>query len=524
MPGVRTKTLKNTHDCNEAFDNGRVDHLTIAYYFKSKLQNDAKYRIKDMRDDLKERFDVNVSHGKCKRAKRLILEKLERSFTDDYNRLEAYANELRSSNPGSDVIINISKDALANGKRRFLTMFICFHALKMGFKDGLRPFIGLDGTFLKGKAKGQLLTVVGQDCQSHSYLIAWAVVDKETKRTWNWFLGHLKRSLDLKEVGEGITFISDMQKGLLQAVKDVFPESHHRFCAKHVEANWCKTWRSEELHKVFWWCSWTTYEEDFKDKLNMIGSLDKAAAEDLLKYPPNAWCRAYFDTVCKNYEVVNNFTESVNKWILEARGKPIIKMLEEIRTKVMNQLRKKEDEVRFWATEFSPKSMQLFNEYMKIAQKCKVNFNGDYGYEITEGCDRHTVNMILKRCTCRQWDLNGIPCPHAISAMLYNKLDPLSEMSWWYSKEAFLLTYRHKLQPVRSEKFWKVNPHQAMEPPDLVKMVGRPKTKRVRKKDEAIKRQGEWASSRKGRVMTCNNCGEPNHNSKGCKKVKYLQC
>ncbi|XP_049366600.1 uncharacterized protein LOC125831450 [Solanum verrucosum] len=198
MPGVRIKTLKNTHDCNEAFDNGRVDHLTIVYYLKSKLQNDPKYMIKDMRDDLKERFDVNISHGKCKRAKRLILEKLEGSFTDDYNRLEAYANELRSSNPGSDVIINISKDALANAKRRFLRMFICFHALKMGFKDGLRPFIGLDGTFLKGKAKGQLLTAVGQDCQSHSYLIAWAVVDKETKRTWNWFLGHLKRSLDLR--------------------------------------------------------------------------------------------------------------------------------------------------------------------------------------------------------------------------------------------------------------------------------------------------------------------------------------
>ncbi|XP_015078858.1 uncharacterized protein LOC107022779 [Solanum pennellii] len=387
------------------------------------------------------------------------------------DRLEASANDLRSSNPGSDVIINMSKDALANGKRRFFRMFICFHALKMGFKDGLRPFIGLDGTFLKGKAKGQLLSVVGQDCKSHRYLIASAVVDKEKKRTWNWFLGHLKRSLDLKEAGEGITFISDMQK---------------------VEVNWCKTWRLEELQKVFWWCSWTTYEEDFKDKLNMIGSFYETPTEDLLKYPPNAWCRAYFDIVCKNYEVVNNFTESVNKWILEARGKPIIKMLEEIRTKVMNQLRKREDEVRLWATEFSPKSVQLFNEYMKLAQKCKVNFNGDYRYEITEGCDRHTVNMILKRYICRQWDLNGIPCPHAFSAMLYNKLDPLSKMSWWYSKEAFLRTYRYKLQPVRSENFWKVDTHQAMEPPDLVKMVGRPKTKRVKKKDEAIKRQGEW--------------------------------
>lgn len=80
-------------------------------------------------------------------------------------------------------------------------------------------------------------------------------------------------------------------------------------------------------------------------------------------------------------------------------------------------------------------------------------------------------------------------------------------------------TYKHKSQHVRIEKFWKGDPHQAMEPPDLVKMVGRPKTKRVeKKKDEAIKRQGEGESSRKGRVMTCNNCGEPNHNSKGCKR------
>ncbi|KAG5619470.1 hypothetical protein H5410_019294, partial [Solanum commersonii] len=214
--------------------------------------------------------------------------------------------------------------------------------------------------------------------------------------------------------------------------------------------------------------------------INLDALVNKRNLKQLKSDPSGL--RAYFDTVCKNYEVVNNFTESMNKWILEARGKPIIKMLEEIRTKVMNQLRKKEDEVRFWAIEFSPKSMQLFNEYMKIAKKWKVNFNGDYGYEITEGCDRHTVNMILKRCTCRQWDLNGIPCPRAISAMLYNKLDPLSEMSWWYSNEAFLLTYRHKLQPIRSEIFWKVDPHQAMEPPDLVKMLVNTKPmKRTRK-------------------------------------------
>lgn len=47
------------------------------------------------------------------------------------------------------------------------------------------------------------------------------------------------------------------------------------------------------------------------------------------------------------------------------------------------------------------------------------------------------------------------------------------------------MVYRHKLQPVRGEKFWKVEPHQAMEPPTLAKMVGTPKVKRTRENDEA---------------------------------------
>ncbi|XP_019251109.1 PREDICTED: uncharacterized protein LOC109230026 [Nicotiana attenuata] len=356
-----------------------------------------------MRADIKNVFNTNVSYGKCKRAKREILEKLEGSFTDGYNKIEAYANELGESNPGSDVIINLSNDALAQ---------------------------------------------------------AWAIVDKETKRTLNWFLELLQRSLDLKE-GEEITFMSDMQK------------SQIKIFVKHIEANWCKKWRTDEFKKLLWWCSWCSYEEDFKDQLKSIGKLDKEAAEALLKYPPQAWCRAYFDTVYKNQRVDNNFTKS---------------------------LREREESASLWATSFSPHSMKLYNEYLKIANRRVVNSNGEFGYKVKEEGDTHTVNVAVKRCTCRGWDLIGIPCPHAIKAIQYKKMDPLKEINWWYSKEAYMLTYKHKLQPVRGEKFWKVEESQAMKPPELVKLAGRPKIKRSRQKDEAIKQQGEWGVSRKGRL------------------------
>ncbi|XP_075074464.1 uncharacterized protein LOC142162060 [Nicotiana tabacum] len=284
---------------------------TLAHYFKKKVQNNPKYKIKDMKVDLESEFSLIVNESKLKRVKRLVLDKLDGSYTDDYNKFEAYAEELRKSNPGSDVVINLSKDAMKEGKRRFLRLYVCFQALKEGWKGGLRPLIGLD----------------------------------------------------------------DMQKGLLDAVSNVYPQANHRWCVRHIEANWSKKWKSGDMKKLIWWCAWSTYEEVFKDQLKKLGQLDEDAAKALVSYPPKNWCRAYFDTQCKNFMVDNNFTESFNSWIVEARQKPIIKMLEDIRVKVMNMLRDHEAEILRWKDEFSPHAMQLFKDYRVIANNCKVVFN-----------------------------------------------------------------------------------------------------------------------------------------------------
>ncbi|WMV59143.1 hypothetical protein MTR67_052528 [Solanum verrucosum] len=244
------------------------------------------------------------------------------------------------------------------------------------------------------------------------------------------------------------------------------------------------------MKKLMWWAAWCTYEEDFKDQLNALGVLSEEAAKDLVKFPPQKWCRTYFDTVCKSQMVDNNFTESFNSWILAPRGKPILKMLEEIRVKIMNRLRKKEKEAETWNIHYkhSPKCMELFIAYSKIANFCKLEFNGDLGFEVSEGEDRHIVNIVEKKCSCRSWQLTGIPCPHAIKALRYKNIEPRDEISWWYTKEAYLKTYGAKLLPMRGEQFWQVLPEQAMDPPDLVKTVGRP-----------------------------NKCGSQAHNARSCK-------
>ncbi|KAK6781661.1 hypothetical protein RDI58_019457 [Solanum bulbocastanum] len=257
--------------------------------------------------------------------------------------------------------------------------------------------------------------------------------------------------------------------GLLEAVRTVLLEAYQRYCARHIEANWCKRWGK----------------------------------------------------MCKNQDVDYNFTESFNAWIHKARYKPIIGMLEDNRVKIIERLAAKVVAVRKWKDdEFSPKSELLFIEYLKISKVCKMSGNRDNGYEATECTNIHIVNLREKKCTCRTWDLTGIPCPHAIKAMKHKKMIPKKEIHWYYSKEAALAVYKHKLQPIRGEPFWKYDPLHAIEPPELFKLVGRPKLMREREKDEVVKRQRVWKQTRKGKVMTCSNCGEQNHNARGCEKAK----
>lgn len=79
------------------------------------------------------------------------------------------------------------------------------------FFGGTRRCIGLDGCFLKGVCRGQLLVAVCKDGNNQMLPIAWAVVEVENKFTWAWFLTLVKNDLHLGE-GHELTLITDMQK------------------------------------------------------------------------------------------------------------------------------------------------------------------------------------------------------------------------------------------------------------------------------------------------------------------------
>ena len=80
------------------------------------------------------------------------------------------------------------------------------------------------------------MTVVGVDPNNQMYPIAYIIVESETRETWTWFLDFLGEDLCLNN-DHGLSWISDKQKGLLNAIVEMFPHSEHRHCVKHLHNN-----------------------------------------------------------------------------------------------------------------------------------------------------------------------------------------------------------------------------------------------------------------------------------------------
>lgn len=138
-----------------------------------------------------------------------------------------YCDIIMKTNPGSTM--KMMCDSSIEGQTKFMRIYIYLDAFKKGFLSGCRPLLGLDGSFIKGYHKGQLLAAVGVDPNNGIYLIVYAVMESECHSTCKWFLEFLAQDLGIEQ-NSYIAWMSDRQKGLIEVVREIFGNVPYRFC------------------------------------------------------------------------------------------------------------------------------------------------------------------------------------------------------------------------------------------------------------------------------------------------------
>jgi hypothetical protein len=136
---------------------------------------DGKMTPKQIVDNLRLKFGVDVNEKAARRAKATLLKKDTTSQREEYHRLPAYIDELREANPGAHLKLNLDPDTGA-----FRSLFICPQTSREAFRH-CRKIVAMDGTFTKNAVQQCILIAVTVDADNHAVRLAKQHQDGNTR-------------------------------------------------------------------------------------------------------------------------------------------------------------------------------------------------------------------------------------------------------------------------------------------------------------------------------------------------------
>ena len=203
------KKMHLEHICPTQPKSTRVTSKWLSDTYVDESRSAPNTGIRTIVDKANKDFGVTVPKRMAYRVKTKAIAEVMGDHKKQYFRIRDYLQKVIDKNPGSRCIVTTEigpieeqREAIKRGqqvfispKPRFHGLFFCVNAARLGFLEGCRPFLGLDGCFIKLTTGAQILAATGRDGNNNIYPIAWGIVDKEDTENWQWFLEQLKEAL-----------------------------------------------------------------------------------------------------------------------------------------------------------------------------------------------------------------------------------------------------------------------------------------------------------------------------------------
>lgn len=511
LPGVPTFTIRTIHESHTC---GGIAHLGhqqasvqwVANSVEQRLRENPNYKPKEILEEIHRVHGITLSYKQAWRGKERIMAAMRGSFEEGYRLLPQYCEQAKRTNPGSiaSVYGNPSDGC-------FQRLFISFQASIYGFLNACRPLLGLDRTYLKSKYLGTLLFATGFDGDGGLFPLAFGVVDEENDDNWMWFLSELHNLLEINtENMPRLTILSDRQKGIVDGVEANFPTAFHGFCMRHLSESFRKEFNNTMLVNLLWEAAHALTVIEFEAKILEIEEISQDAAYWIRRIPPRLWATAYFEGTRFGH-LTANIVESLNTWILEASGLPIIQMMECIRRQLMTWFNERRETSMQWTSILVPTAERRVADALERARTYQVLRANEAEFEVISHEGTNIVDIRNRCCLCRGWQLYGLPCAHAVAALLSCRQNVHRFTESCFTVATYRKTYSQTIHPIPDKSLWKelsegdpnaskvaevlINPPKSLRPP------GRPRKKRVRAEDRG----------RVKRVVHCSRCNQTGH-------------
>ncbi|XP_012853661.1 PREDICTED: uncharacterized protein LOC105973186 [Erythranthe guttata] len=458
------------HTCGSGFATSSKKRLTldiIADLVMCEVRSKPGWVANDVVVHAKLHFGIDISYYVGWRTIQASREHIFGSHTSSYSYLPSYFDELVRTNPESSC----------------------------------QPVLSVDGTFLKGKYRGILLAVVAL------FSVAFAVVNEETDCNWTYFFEHLKTAIGTERT---LTFVLDRNSGILKGVKDIFPGCFHSFCVYHIQKNLMNKFRGstatfrKAISFQFNSCVYAATREEFDQNMENFRKNGGPRVDNFLcNLPPENWAHAYFGV--KRYgQVASSGAESWNSSLSDVRGLPITNMIDGIRSKMMVDMCFASNVASKWTSVLCKKVQDLIDGLVQDARVITARQASDDIFEVLSD-PVAVVDIRSRSCTCRMWQINGLPCVHAVCVLFkYKKTGGYDYFDEHFRTYCYRRVYSHTIVPFVTD----VGRPPAVEigAPEFKSHCGRPKNKRIPSVGENI--------SSKMKCSRCNHIGT--HNKRTC--------
>jgi hypothetical protein len=425
---------------------------------------------------------------------------------DSFDWLYRFKAEVDMRSPGS--ILEIDTETI-DDKVHFKRFFCCFKAAIDGFKYGCRPYISIDSTALYGLWNGHMPAAQALDGHNWMYPLAFGFFISETKENWTWWMEQLSKAIGPMDK---LAVCTDACKGLEAAVAKVFPNCEQRECFRHLMENLKKYYHGDVYAKNMWPAARAYAPHKFTHFFNKVTQASPTLEGWINKHHKLLWARSKFNADIKCDYINNNLAESWNAWIKEHKDLPVHCLADAIREKTLTLFAKR----RKIANALQPGILPAIIHQLNAASKCldhlQVTHNHPEEAEVTEiykdeEVRRHVVYPRRHICTCREWQVTGKPCPHAL-ALITTQRQPNMGMyvSNYYSVEKFQAAYNGIIPSITDRGQWpQVDKGFKCYPPDIQKR----KPGREKSRFKAASETGGRARRR----VKCTGCGEYGHRS-----------
>ncbi|GMN67803.1 hypothetical protein TIFTF001_036863 [Ficus carica] len=106
-----------------------------------------------------------------------------------------------------------------------------------------------------------------------------------------------------------------------------------------------------------------------------------------------------------------------------------------------------------------------------------------FEYAVTNNAAKIWIFDISERtCTCKRFQVDQIPCPHAMAVCNHRRINPYNYCSNYYTKDYLYACYAHVVHPIGSAEGWDVSEEirlQIVNPPTTKRGPGRPRVRRI---------------------------------------------